>query len=111
MTTYAFIHGSGDGAWAWHLVQRALEQRGTRRSPSRRGSTVARAGPFAVSLAPPATSRREVHHPTVSRWCRRRRSVTGVTPGAAECVNLSRPDELADLLVHLLDRTTLDEET
>lgn len=28
MTTYALIHGSGDGGWAWHLVQRALRERG-----------------------------------------------------------------------------------
>lgn len=28
MTTFVLIHGSGDGGWAWHLVQRALEQRG-----------------------------------------------------------------------------------
>lgn len=28
MTTFALIHGSGDGGWAWHLVQRALHARG-----------------------------------------------------------------------------------
>ena len=28
MTTFALIHGSGDGGWAWHLVQRALHRRG-----------------------------------------------------------------------------------
>ncbi|WP_134740813.1 alpha/beta hydrolase [Nocardioides sp. 503] len=28
MTTYALVHGSGDGGWAWHLVQRALRERG-----------------------------------------------------------------------------------
>ncbi len=28
MTTYALVHGSGDGGWAWHLVQRALHERG-----------------------------------------------------------------------------------
>lgn len=28
MTTFALIHGSGDGGWAWHLVQRALRARG-----------------------------------------------------------------------------------
>lgn len=28
MATYALIHGSGDGGWAWHLVQRALRERG-----------------------------------------------------------------------------------
>ncbi len=28
MTTFALIHGSGDGGWAWHLVLRALRQRG-----------------------------------------------------------------------------------
>ena len=28
MTTFALIHGSGDGGWAWHLVQRALSERG-----------------------------------------------------------------------------------
>ena len=28
MTTFALIHGSGDGGWAWHLVQRALRDRG-----------------------------------------------------------------------------------
>jgi Alpha/beta hydrolase family len=28
MTTFALIHGSGDGGWAWHLVQRALRERG-----------------------------------------------------------------------------------
>jgi pimeloyl-ACP methyl ester carboxylesterase len=28
MTTFAIIHGSGDGGWAWHLVQRALRERG-----------------------------------------------------------------------------------
>lgn len=28
MTTFALIHGSGDGGWAWHLVQQALRERG-----------------------------------------------------------------------------------
>jgi pimeloyl-ACP methyl ester carboxylesterase len=28
MTTFALIHGSGDGGWAWHLLQRALRERG-----------------------------------------------------------------------------------
>jgi pimeloyl-ACP methyl ester carboxylesterase len=28
MTTFALIHGSGDGGWAWHLVQDALRERG-----------------------------------------------------------------------------------
>ena len=28
MATYALVHGSGDGGWAWHLVQRALRDRG-----------------------------------------------------------------------------------
>jgi pimeloyl-ACP methyl ester carboxylesterase len=28
MTTFALVHGSGDGGWAWHLVQRALRERG-----------------------------------------------------------------------------------
>ncbi len=28
MTTFALIHGSGDGGWAWHLVQGALRERG-----------------------------------------------------------------------------------
>ena len=28
MTTFALVHGSGDGGWAWHLVQRALRVRG-----------------------------------------------------------------------------------
>lgn len=28
MATFALIHGSGDGGWAWHLVQRALRERG-----------------------------------------------------------------------------------
>src|SRR5262245_3276825 len=30
MTTFALIHGSGDGSWGWHLVQRALRERGYR---------------------------------------------------------------------------------
>jgi pimeloyl-ACP methyl ester carboxylesterase len=28
MAVFALIHGSGDGGWAWHLVQRALRDRG-----------------------------------------------------------------------------------
>lgn len=28
MTTFALIHGAGDGGWAWHLVQRGLQDRG-----------------------------------------------------------------------------------
>jgi pimeloyl-ACP methyl ester carboxylesterase len=28
MVTFALVHGSGDGGWAWHLVQRALTDRG-----------------------------------------------------------------------------------
>jgi pimeloyl-ACP methyl ester carboxylesterase len=28
MAVFALIHGSGDGGWAWHLVQRALRERG-----------------------------------------------------------------------------------
>ena len=28
MTTFAMVHGSGDGGWTWHLVQRALRERG-----------------------------------------------------------------------------------
>jgi pimeloyl-ACP methyl ester carboxylesterase len=28
MVTFALIHGSGDGGWAWHLVQQALRERG-----------------------------------------------------------------------------------
>lgn len=28
MVTFALIHGSGDGGWAWHLVQQALGRRG-----------------------------------------------------------------------------------
>ena len=28
MATFALVHGSGDGGWSWHLVQRALEARG-----------------------------------------------------------------------------------
>jgi pimeloyl-ACP methyl ester carboxylesterase len=28
MTTYLLIHGSGDGGWAWHLVQRELQALG-----------------------------------------------------------------------------------
>ena len=28
MTTYALLHGSGDGGWSWHLVQRALSELG-----------------------------------------------------------------------------------
>jgi pimeloyl-ACP methyl ester carboxylesterase len=28
MTTFVLIHGSGDGGWAWHLVQEALRERG-----------------------------------------------------------------------------------
>jgi pimeloyl-ACP methyl ester carboxylesterase len=28
MTTFALLHGSGDGGWAWHLVQQALRERG-----------------------------------------------------------------------------------
>ena len=28
MTTFALLHGSGDGGWAWHLVQRALHEHG-----------------------------------------------------------------------------------
>ena len=28
MTTFALIHGSGDGGWAWHLVQQALRESG-----------------------------------------------------------------------------------
>ena len=28
MTTFVLVHGSGDGGWAWHLVQRALHDRG-----------------------------------------------------------------------------------
>jgi pimeloyl-ACP methyl ester carboxylesterase len=28
MTTFVLIHGSGDGGWAWHLVQRALRLHG-----------------------------------------------------------------------------------
>jgi pimeloyl-ACP methyl ester carboxylesterase len=28
MTVFALLHGSGDGGWAWHLVQRALRDRG-----------------------------------------------------------------------------------
>jgi pimeloyl-ACP methyl ester carboxylesterase len=30
VTTFALIHGSGDGGWAWHLVQRALREQGHR---------------------------------------------------------------------------------
>lgn len=28
MTVFALLHGSGDGGWAWHLVQDALARRG-----------------------------------------------------------------------------------
>jgi pimeloyl-ACP methyl ester carboxylesterase len=28
VAVFALIHGSGDGGWAWHLVQRALRDRG-----------------------------------------------------------------------------------
>ena len=28
MTAFVLLHGSGDGGWAWHLVQRALHERG-----------------------------------------------------------------------------------
>lgn len=28
MTTFVLLHGSGDGGWAWHLVQRALHDLG-----------------------------------------------------------------------------------
>jgi pimeloyl-ACP methyl ester carboxylesterase len=28
MAVFALIHGSGDGGWTWHLVQRALRERG-----------------------------------------------------------------------------------
>jgi len=28
VTTFVIVHGSGDGGWAWHLVQRALRGRG-----------------------------------------------------------------------------------
>ncbi|CAI9411827.1 alpha/beta fold hydrolase [Nocardioides sp. T2.26MG-1] len=28
MTTFALLHGSGDGGWSWHLVQDALRERG-----------------------------------------------------------------------------------
>jgi len=28
MTMFALVHGSGDGGWAWHLVQQALRERG-----------------------------------------------------------------------------------
>lgn len=28
VTMFALIHGSGDGGWAWHLVQQALRERG-----------------------------------------------------------------------------------
>ena len=28
MTTFALVHGSGDGGWAWHLVRRALAEHG-----------------------------------------------------------------------------------
>src|SRR3982750_3904941 len=28
MTTFALIHGSGDGGWAWHLVEQGLHERG-----------------------------------------------------------------------------------
>ena len=28
MATFALVHGSGDGGWAWHLVQRALREQG-----------------------------------------------------------------------------------
>ena len=28
MTAFVLLHGSGDGGWAWHLVQRALAERG-----------------------------------------------------------------------------------
>lgn len=28
MTTFALIHGSGDGGWAWHMVQQELRDRG-----------------------------------------------------------------------------------
>ncbi len=28
MTTFVLLHGSGDGGWVWHLVQRALRERG-----------------------------------------------------------------------------------
>jgi len=28
MTTFALIHGTGDGGWAWHLVQQVLRERG-----------------------------------------------------------------------------------
>ncbi|WP_122818001.1 alpha/beta hydrolase [Nocardioides pantholopis] len=28
MATFALVHGSGDGGWAWHLVQQALRERG-----------------------------------------------------------------------------------
>ncbi|WKN47994.1 alpha/beta fold hydrolase [Nocardioides sp. Arc9.136] len=30
MTTFALLHGAGDGGWAWHLVGRALVSRGHR---------------------------------------------------------------------------------
>jgi predicted alpha/beta hydrolase family esterase len=30
VVTFVLVHGSGDGGWAWHLVQRALEERGHR---------------------------------------------------------------------------------
>lgn len=28
MATFALVHGSGDGGWAWHLVRQALRERG-----------------------------------------------------------------------------------
>ena len=28
MTTFAFVHGAGDGGWAWHLVEQELRARG-----------------------------------------------------------------------------------
>ncbi|HEU4540943.1 MAG TPA: alpha/beta hydrolase [Jiangellaceae bacterium] len=28
MTTYALVHGAGDGGWYWHLVEAALRRRG-----------------------------------------------------------------------------------
>ncbi len=28
MTTYALIHGAGDGAWTWHLLEAELRERG-----------------------------------------------------------------------------------
>ena len=122
MATFALIHGGGDVGWYWHLVEAALRERGhevvapdlpcdddsatsaTTRTRWSLRSVIAAILSSLASRTAGSLLRWWLIDSTRRRWssCTVVSMRLGVTPdeiAVRHCVALTRPNELADMLV------------